>query len=509
VRFKRAFGVLLHPTSLPGAFGIGDLGPAAYRYVDWLARTGASWWQVLPLNPPGPGWSPYAATSTFAGNPLLVSPERLLQEGLLQASDLAGAPALSPYVVEYETAAPYKTELLRRAWARFGSRPPAAIEHALGCFQSENTSWLQDAALFAALARAHGGAPWHTWSEELALREQGALARWRSRHEHDVRFEEFCLFLFARQWHELRRYARERGVRILGDIPLYVADNSADVWAHRELFRLDRTGRATAVAGVPPDYFSATGQLWGNPLYDWRTLVASGFAWWIARLRAALALADVVRLDHFRGFAAYWEVPAGAKDAVKGRWVPGPGRALFDAARAALGDLPFVAEDLGVITDDVIALRDGLELPGMAVLQFAFAPSLRSAFLPHRHPRDLVVYTGTHDNNTTVGWYLAEATEAERDFLHRYLGCDGHEIHWDLIRAAFASVADLAVVPHQDIAGLGSDCRMNTPATVAGNWRFRITEWMLGDSLRDRLADLAWLYGRRAGVEHDAGADGI
>lgn len=509
MKFKRAFGVLLHPTSLPGAFGIGDLGPAAYRYVDWLARAGAGWWQVLPLNPPGAGWSPYAATSTFAGNPLLISPERLVDEGLLQPGDLTGAPALSPFAVDYESVAPYKIELLRRAWARFAAHPPAALTHALDRFRSESANWLGDAALFAALARTHGGAPWHVWSAELAAHVPAALAQWRRRREDEVGFEEFCLFLSARQWAELRAYAHSRGVRILGDLPLYVADNSADVWAQRELFRLDRAGRPKAVAGVPPDYFSPTGQLWGNPLYDWRALASSGYAWWIARLRAALALVDVVRLDHFRGFAAYWEVPAGAEDAASGRWVPGPGRALFEAAHTALGGLRFVAEDLGVITDDVIALRDSLALPGMAVLQFAFAPSPRSAFLPHCHRRNLVVYTGTHDNNTSVGWYLADASDAERDFLHRYLGSDGHEVNWDLIRAAFASVADLAIVPHQDIAGLGSDCRMNTPSTMSGNWRFRITDWMLGDRLRDRLAELAWIYGRHAGVERDADPDAI
>ncbi len=494
--FTRACGVLLHPTCLTGPYGIGDLGPSAHRYLEWLSRAGARWWQVLPLSAVGPGASPYAAASTFAGNALLVSPEVLREEGLLQASDLAGAPDFSPFKVEFEHVVPYKLRLLERAYERFGSRPPGGMAGKFDAFRRAGGGWLRDWALFAAIRRATGGRAWWEWPKELALRRPGALASWLSAHGRAVAFEEFCQFLFFSQWEAVREHARGLGIRVLGDLPIYVAGDSAEVWANRELFRLDPQGRAVAVAGVPPDYFSPTGQLWGNPLYDWEALEATGYAWWVARLRAALAMFDAVRLDHFRAFAAYWEVPAGEKTAVNGRWVPGPGRRLFDALRGALGELPLVAEDLGVMTDDVVALREAVGLPGMAVLQFAFAPSPRSQFLPYLHKRHMAVYTGTHDNNTTVGWFLGDAPDAEKDFARRYLATDGREIHWDLIRLALASVADLAFVPHQDIAGLGADCRMNTPAVARGNWTFRLTEWMLSDALSSRFAEMAWLYGR-------------
>ncbi len=496
MRFARSCGVLLHPTCLPGPFGIGDLGPAAHRYLDWLRGAGVGWWQVLALNPVGPGWSSYAATSSFAGTPLLVSPELLVEDGLLARRDLADLPEFAPYQVEYERVAPYKQALLERAFQRFANDPPAGIEGAFGAFREACAAWLPDCAAFVALRRAHRGASWTEWPQGLALRRPGPLKAWLDRHTREVQFEEFCQFLFDAQWRRLREHARSLGIRILGDVPIYVAHDSAEVWASRNLFRLDGRGRPLAMAGVPPDYFSETGQLWGNPLYDWEALEATGFAWWVARLRVALGLVDALRIDHFRGFAAYWEVPAGQKTAVVGRWVPGPGRKLFEALRASLGELPLVAEDLGVITEDVTALREALDLPGMAVLQFAFSPSPRSQFLPYSHRRNQVVYTGTHDNNTTLGWYLSDASEAERDFARRYIGTDGHDIHWDFIRLALSSVADLAIVPHQDIAGLGGDCRMNTPATAEGNWRFRITEWMLSDALRGRLAELVRLYGR-------------
>jgi 4-alpha-glucanotransferase len=494
--FERAAGVLLHPTSLPGPWGIGDFGPAAFRYVDWLAEAGVGWWQVLPLNPPGPGFSPYASISSFAGSALLVSPDALLTDGLLQRADLAARPPLSDTAVAFEQVVPFKEALLRTAFARFEERPPEALAAEFAAYCTAQRDWLDNFALFTALSDAHGGRSWRRWPKRLALRDPAALDDWRRDHDETLRFERFKQFLFDRQWAALHRHAAARGVCILGDLPIYVADNSADVWGRRELFQLDAEGRPTAVAGVPPDYFSVTGQLWGNPLYDWPAHERSGWAWWIARMRRTLGLVDAVRIDHFRGFAGYWAVRAGEKTAVRGRWLPGPGRALFDALAAALGSLPLVAEDLGVITPDVEALRDGLGLPGMAVLQFAFSPSPHSTFVPYRHHTNLVVYSGTHDNNTTLGWYLGEASEAERDYLRRYLDTDGREPHWDLIRAALASVADLAVVPHQDLAGLGADCRMNTPSTAEGNWRFRLTEWMLGAGIQSRLAELVRLYGR-------------
>ncbi len=496
---ERSAGVLLHPTCLPSPFGIGDLGPAAHAWVDWLAGAGVSWWQVLPLNPPGPGHSPYSASSTFAGNALLVSPALLLEDGLITEEELASIPGLPSEWVDWQRVIPAKERLLRTAWERFVERPPDELADEFEAFTGEESAWLEDWCRFDALKRAHGGAPWYEWPEKLRLRDPAALDAWADAHCMEVGYARFCQFLFFRQWRALRRRARDSGVRILGDVPLFVALDSAEVWARPELFLLDSERRPTVVAGVPPDYFSETGQLWGNPIYHWARHRDEGFAWWIARLGHATRLCDAVRLDHFRGFAAHWEVPAGETTAINGRWVPGPGRELFDAVKKALGGLPFVAEDLGTITEDVHELRRALGLPGMVILHFAFTPEPRSTYIPYRHTRDLVVYTGTHDNNTTVGWWQEDATEGERDLVRRYLATDGAEIHWDLIRAAMASVADLAVVPHQDLAGLGSDCRMNTPGKAEGNWGFRITPWMLDAALQARLADLVDAYGRWPG----------
>jgi 4-alpha-glucanotransferase len=496
MKLERATGVLLHPTSLPGRFGVGDLGKEAYRYLEWLSEAGVTWWQVLPTNPPGPGESPYAAISTFAGNPLLISPELLLEDGLLTREDLATVPVFPDYAVAFEAVVPTKETLLRKAWASFQRRGGEGLQVAFAAFAEANAVWLHDYALFAAAKKVYGDAEWSEWPGGLAGREPGAVASWRAAHEQEVRFEEFCQFLFARQWSALRAHARSLGVKILGDLPIFVAYDSADVWAHRELFRLDASGQPVVVAGVPPDYFSETGQLWGNPLYDWEHHASTGYRWWVDRLRAALQQVDALRLDHFRGFAAYWEVPGDAETAMAGRWVKGPGRSLFETIQKALGDLPLVAEDLGVITPDVEALRDDLGLPGMAVLQFGFSPDPRGPFLPYCHRSNLVVYTGTHDNNTTLGWLQQEASIPEQDLLRRYASSDAHEVSWDMIRLALSSVARLAVIPHQDLAGLGADCRMNTPGVASGNWRFRITPWMLSDSLRDRLAGLNWTYGR-------------
>ena len=496
MKLERAAGILLHPTSLPSPYGIGDLGPSAHAWIEWLAAAGVRWWQVLPLNPPGPGFSPYSSTSTFAGNPLLISPELLVEDGLLSREDLEGYPGLPTEYVAWERLVPAKEALLRKAWDNLVEREPGALADELDAFTGEQRWWLEDFALFDALKRVHGGAPWYEWPEELRLHRPEALHAWADANCMETGFSRFCQFLFFRQWRSLKEHARRAGVRILGDVPIFVSLDSAEVWSRRELFRLDEQGRPTVVAGVPPDYFSETGQRWGNPLYDWERHAEDGYSWWIARFGTALELCDAVRLDHFRGFVAHWEIPAEEETAVNGRWVPGPGRALFDAVRAALGDLPFVAEDLGTITEDVHELRRGLGLAGMAILQFAFSPEPRSTYIPYSHTRDLVVYTGTHDNNTTVGWWQEEASEGEKDLLRRYLGSDAHEVHWDLIRLALSSVADLAVVPHQDLVGLGSDCRMNTPGRAEGNWSFRITPWMLDRRVQGRLADLTWVYGR-------------
>ena len=498
---QRAAGVLLHPTSLPSADGVGDLGPGARRWVHWLADAGVRWWQVLPLNPPGPGHSPYSALSTFAGNSWLVSAEELVREGLLAESDLADRPVMPEHEVDYRLAAPWKGRLLRRAFDRFLVELPEREARAFERFREVHRLWLRDWAPYAALKEAHGGAPWYEWPGSLRRRDSDQVAAWVRDRRDEVRFAEFCQFLFFRQWTAVRAHASQHGIRILGDLPIFVAYDSADVWGHPENFLLDEQGRRLVVAGVPPDYFSATGQLWGNPLYDWQRLAADGYGWWVDRLQQTLATVDAIRIDHFRGFAAHWEVSAEEKVATGGRWMPGPGRHFFDTMRDVLGELPLVAEDLGEITPDVVQLRKDLGLPGMAVLHFGFDPEPRSQFIPYALEPDLVVYTGTHDTNTTVGWYQEDASEAQRDLVRRYCGSDGHEIHWDLVRQALASVCDLAVIPHQDLVGVGSDCRMNRPGVGEGNWRFRVTDWMLSDDIRNRLADMVWTYGRGAEQE--------
>ncbi len=495
VTMKRSAGVLLHPTCLPSAFGIGDLGPAAHAYLDWLDAADVAWWQVLPLHPPGPGNSPYSATSTFAGNPLLISPALLLDDGLLVPDDLDDRPELTNEWVDFPVVIPWKRRILRRAFDRFDRQAgPLAAE--LARFRTSNRSWLDDYALFAALKTEHGGAPWYEWPSDLAGREPGALEAWRADHEDEIEYEVFVQVLFHRQWSALKEHAADVGIGILGDVPIFVAHDSAEVWAHPELFQMDESRNPSVVAGVPPDYFSPTGQLWGNPLYDWSRMAEDGYAWWIERLRHTLSTVDLVRLDHFRGFAAYWEVPATADVATNGRWVQGPGRRFFDAVSSALDGLPFVAEDLGDITDDVVALRDDLGLPGMAVLHFGFSDNPRSSFIPYSHVRNRVVYTGTHDNNTTLGWFLEDASDGERRLVRSYVGSDCSEVNWDLTRLAMGSVADLAVVPHQDLAGLGADCRMNTPAVAEGNWSFRLMPWMLGAEIRGRLAEMVETFGR-------------
>jgi 4-alpha-glucanotransferase len=493
---KRTAGVILHPTCLPSRFGIGDLGPTAAAYVEWLAGAGASWWQVLPLHPPGPGNSPYSAISTFAGDELLISPDLLVEDGVLSDEEVSEVAEFPAEWVEFDEVRPYKIGLLRRAYLRFRDSSPPKLVRQLAAFREQHRDWLSDYALYRAIRDGYDGKPWYEWPEPLAMRESQALINWMQEHRQEVDFVEFCQFFFFRQWAALRDWAREMGVGIFGDVPIFVARDSAEVWAHPELFQLDEAGNPTVVAGVPPDYFSETGQLWGNPLYDWEHIAADGFSWWISRLRHTLELVDLVRLDHFRGFASYWEVPADAETAVTGQWKPGPGRSLFDALRAALGELPLVAEDLGEITPDVVDLREALGIPGMAILHFAFSPEPRSTFIPYALERNMVVYTGTHDNNTTLGWYLEDASDEEKDLVRRYIAGSGREIHWDLIRLALASAADTAVVPHQDLAGLGSDCRMNTPSVGEGNWRFRITPRMLGEGIQARFWEMVETYGR-------------
>lgn len=496
MKFDRAAGILLHPTNLPGPDGMGDLGPQAFRWIDFLADAGCVWWQVLPLGPTGYGDSPYQCFSAFAGNPLLISPEALLADGLLTPADMTDCPSFPAGHVDYGQVIPWKLTLLDRAFARFQSAAASRLRQECVAFQAAQADWLQDFALFMALKDAHGGVSWDNWPMSLRRRDAQALRQARQARAEAMHRHVFRQFIFSRQWTALRAYAAEKGVRIIGDIPIFVAYDSADVWAHPGLFCLDGEGKPTVVAGVPPDYFSPTGQLWGNPLYRWDAHAADGYAWWVERLRALLQLVDMARLDHFRGFSGYWEVPAGSPTAEHGQWVAGPGMDFFRVVFLALGDLPIIAEDLGEITPDVIALRDDLGLPGMEVLQFAFSGDPDNPFLPHNYTANCVVYTGTHDNDTTRSWYET-APEKEREFCRRYLARDRHDIAWDMIRAAWASVAGLAVAPMQDVLSLGSEARMNFPGQEAGNWAWRMSEDALSESLRVRLAELNWLYGRK------------
>jgi len=503
---RRTTGVLLHPTSLPGPYGIGDLGPECFRFLDFLAQARQGLWQILPLGPTGYGDSPYQCFSAFAGNPLLLSPDRLVDQGLLKKADLAGAPAFPAGTVDFGAVIDWKKPLLDRAFAAFEKKATSAQREALAEFTAREAGWLDDFALFMALKEAHGGGGWPGWDRALVERDEEALLQARQTHAERVRALSFFQYLFFEQWDRVRQAAHEKGIRIFGDIPIFVSHDSADVWAHPELFHLASDGSAARVAGVPPDYFSATGQLWGNPLYRWDVLARSGYSWWIDRFRATLRTVDLVRLDHFRGFEAYWEIPGGEATAENGQWVKGPGADFFHALEKALGTLPVVAEDLGVITPEVAALRDQFGFPGMAILQFAWgSDGQANDFLPYNYLRNKVVYTGGHDNDTSVGWWTAGVGDStrseadvqkERDFCLRYLATDGREIHWDFIRAVLASVADTAVVPVQDILGLGGEARMNLPGRPGGNWQFRYEKGALDDAVANRLRTLTETYGR-------------
>ena len=495
----RTCGLLLHPTSLPSRYGIGDLGDAAYHFVDFLADARQGIWQVLPLGPTGYGDSPYQCFSAFAGNPLLLSPERLFEAGLVGKRELRHAPHFPNDRVDYGAVIEYKKALLLTAYESFKAGERGPLRRAFSTFCREHAYWLEDFALFMAIKEARGGAAWNTWEPELAHRDPSALHHAAAELAREIESIKFAQFLFFADWRKLRKYANSRGLRVLGDAPIFVAFDSADVWSNRAFFKLDSAGNPTVVAGVPPDYFSATGQLWGNPLYDWDRMRETGFTWWIARIRAVLELFDLVRLDHFRGFSACWEVPAGELTAVDGKWVDVPGGEMFDAVGAALGTLPIVAEDLGIITPDVERLRDHFGFPGMRVMQFAFGEVPTSVHLPHNYVRNTVVYTGTHDNDTTVGWYRSAkgpAERRERALCLEYLGADPREVHWAFVRAAYGSIADTAIVPMQDVLGLGAEARMNRPASTGGNWDWRLPPRVVTSKLARRLAEMAEIYGR-------------
>ncbi len=503
---QRASGILLHPSSLPGRHGSGDLGPMAHRFAEFLARSGQSWWQMLPVGPLGAGDSPYDSPSSFAGNPLLVSLDYLVRDALLEPTEIQAPRALAEVGrCHFPAGRRFREARLRRAFQRFEPRAKGDFAHELEAFRERNRHWLSGFTLFRALGRAHGARTWSEWEPDLALRRPHAIERATRELAPELAFEEFVQFMFDRQWNELRRHCHELGVRLLGDVPMFVAHNGADVWQHREIFQLDERGHRRVLAGVPPDYFSADGQLWGNPLYDWEKLEQRGYDWWISRLASTLSRFDAVRLDHFIAFHRYWEVPSGASSAREGRFVPVPGRDFFRKLRDALGGLPFIAEDLGLVTQEVHALRDEFELPGMRVLEFAFGSDFRD-YQPHRFSKRCVVYTGTHDNDTIVGWLGAwtragDPAEkahllAERERALRYAGSTGQEPHWDFIRLALASVANTAIFPLQDVLGEGSAQRMNIPGTASGNWGYRCRAEGWSADVSDRLRELCDSYER-------------
>ena len=505
--FPRASGILLHPTSLPGRYGIGDLGKPAYEFVDFLEESGQSLWQVLPLGPTGFGDSPYQSFSAFAGNPLLISLETLVDEGLLEKRDLKNAPHFSPDRVDYGPVIGFKNKMLLKAHANFNGKGTDQAKSDYFNFIEGASWWLEDYAAFRAIKDTHDSAEWTKWEPYLRDCEDNAMHFFRENHAAVIGAQRFFQYLFFKQWIRLAHYANEKGVKIIGDVPIFVAHDSADVWANRHLFYLNKEGLPEKVAGVPPDYFSETGQLWGNPLYRWNLMKQDGYQWWIDRIRATLSMVDVVRLDHFRGFEKYWAVPGSEKTAVHGKWDKGPGADLFRAIKNSLGALPIIAEDLGFITPEVIALREKFGFPGMHILQFAFGTDPQAdKFKPYSFTANSVVYTGTHDNDTTVGWFTSagagdstrsdEEVQKEREFVLKYLGTDGKEINWDFIRLALGSVADIAITPLQDVLGCGSEARMNVPARESGNWSWRYRAEQLTPEIRTRLGELSEIYGR-------------
>ncbi|MBK8254657.1 MAG: 4-alpha-glucanotransferase [Polyangiaceae bacterium] len=494
---RRTAGMLLHPTSLPGPHGIGDLGRSARRFIDWLAQAGLSVWQVLPLNPTSNN-SPYMCWSAFAGNPMLIDLANLVEHGLLAPSDLEGAPPAAPHV-DFDAVTAFKTPLLEQAADRLVASPNHALAPAFAAFQKSET-WAKEASLFWALKRAHAMKPFWEWPLGLRDREPAALAEAERTHERAIMRTLAMLFLFEHQWADLHVYAKSRGVSILGDLPIYVDRDSADVWSNQRQFDLAEGAVPLEVSGVPPDYFSEKGQLWGNPLYAWDVMANDDFAWWRARLRRVLTHTDICRIDHFRAFAAYWAVPFGAPDARSGRWRKGPGLAFFEAIKKHEGTLPLVAEDLGIIDDEVNAVRKGAGLPGMRVLQFAFGSGPENTHLPHNHEADCVVYPATHDNDTTNGWWQS-APSATRVHAGLYIGilverAHRGEVAWDFVRAAFASVANMAIVSAQDVLGLGTEARMNDPSTSKDNWRFRLAGDPFTADLAKKVRELAALFGR-------------
>lgn len=496
--FKRSFGVLMHPTSLPGPYGIGDLGGNIYKFIDFLHKSGAKLWQIMPLGPTGYGDSPYACFSAIAGNPLLISPDELLKDGLLSKEDLKNIPPFPAERVDFGPVINYKYSLYKKAYANFKKlKPDAEIISDYNKFIScpDSKLWLDNFALFMALKEKHGGAVWCDWPEALAVREKSALEKAKKELEDEYEFHKFLQYLFIKQWLKVKTYANKFGISVVGDIPIFVAYDSADAWSNPEIFHLDSNGKPTVVAGVPPDYFSKDGQLWGNPLYRWDELERRGFDWWVFRVKEVLRMVDIIRIDHFRGFEGCWEVAAGSKTAVKGRWVKTKGREMFETLKRLMGELPIIAEDLGVITPEVEKLRDDFNFPGMKILQFAFSADTNNAYLPHNFTHNCVVYSGTHDNETTRGWFDGLAVAIKKSVLE-YADCKASEVHNAFIKLAVSSTAVFAIVPLQDILGLDNRARMNTPGKACGNWGYRYGAKDLKAVTAAGLKKLCRIYGR-------------
>ena len=495
--FERSSGILFHPTSLPGKYGIGTLGKEAYAFIDFLKKSKQKLWQIFPLGPTGYGDSPYQSFSSFAGNPYLIDFDLLIEAHLLSEEDLRDIFfGDNEEYIDYGAIYNQKYPLLRKAYENFKSSDNNEMKDSLENFKRENSSWLNDYSLYISLKNHFNGLPWNEWAHDIKNRENSAMQHYKNELADDIEYHNFIQFLFFKQWNDVKRYANENGIKIIGDIPIFVAADSSDAWANPEIFLFDEERKPVKVAGVPPDYFSATGQLWGNPLYNWEKLKETNYSWWVERVRANLSTCDIIRIDHFRGFEAYWAVPYGDETAVNGQWEPGPGIDLFNAIKSQLGELPIIAEDLGLMTQGVIDLREATGFPGMKILGFAFDSGEENDYLPHTYTRNCVVYTGTHDNDTLVGWFQ-KAKEEDREFARNYLNSRAdEEIHWDAIRGAWSSVACMAISPVQDFLGLGSEARINTPGVASGNWQWRLKQGVLTNELAERIAKLTKIYSR-------------
>lgn len=495
--FERSSGILLHPTSLPGKYGIGSLGKEAYKFVDFLKKSNQKLWQIFPLGPTGYGDSPYQCFSSFAGNPYLIDFDLLIEQNLLTEEDLKDVNfGGNEEYIDYGAIYNQKYPLLRKAYENFKANGNKELKEKLETFKTENSSWLDDYSLYISLKNHFNGLPWNEWEDDIRTRKEAAINKYKAELANEIEYHNFIQFLFFTQWNNVKKYANDNGIKIIGDIPIFVAVDSSDAWANPEIFLFDPELKPVKVAGVPPDYFSATGQLWGNPLYDWDKLKELNYKWWVDRVKANLSTCDIIRIDHFRGFDEYWAVPYGDKTAENGTWCPGPRTDLFNAIKNELGELPIIAEDLGTMTQGVIDLREATGFPGMKILGFAFDSKEENDYLPHTYTKNCVVYTGTHDNDTLIGWFT-KANEDDKQFARNYLNSrSDNEIHWDAIRGAWSSVANMAIAPIQDFLGLGSEARINTPGLASGNWQWRLKDGVLTDELAERIAKLTKVYSR-------------